>query len=323
MEPVAVARGRAPEATWPQARVEMTPLRIVVAFPLPFYAPVWVAARLGAFADAGLEASISVPPPGQTVPRLQAGGADVALSGVMRSLVLADRGERPPVAIAEVNSRDGFTLLAREPAAGFGWTDLEDRRLILFGEAPTPWMCLQDVLRRHGVAPGRVVPLRGLPVPEAIAAFRDGRADYLQTGQPMAEELIAAGDAHLAAAMAEAVGHVPYSSLMVTPGFRDRSPELCERAVRALTRALAWIARTPPGAIADLVAPDFPAVAPAVLRRVVAGYRAAGTWSAGPRQARAPFERLGRILQAGGLVRTVGRYEDLVDDRFATAAAGR
>jgi NitT/TauT family transport system substrate-binding protein len=303
--------------------VDLTPLRIVVAFPLPFYTPLWVAARRGLFAAEAIDARIIAPPPGQTIRFLESGQADVALSGVMRTFILADRGQRPPVAIAEVNSRDGFLLLAREPTPGFRWTDLEGRRVALFGEAPTPWMCLQDVLRRHGADPARLTLLRDLPAPEAIRVFLEGGADYLETAQPMAEELLAGGRAHLAAAMAEPVGHVPYSSLAVTPEFRERHPDVCAGAVRALARALDWIARTPPAAVAECVGSDFPAIAPALLRRVVERYHAAGTWAAGPRQAREPFERFGRILQAGGLIGTVARYEDLVDDRFAAAAVGR
>lgn len=48
---------------------------------------------------------------------------------------------------AEGISRDGFFLLPRRPLDGFRWAELISKRLIVFHEAPTPWMCLQDVLR--------------------------------------------------------------------------------------------------------------------------------------------------------------------------------
>ena len=276
---------------------------------------------MGAFAAEDLTTAILVPTPGQTVDLIQRGEADVALSGVMRSFVLADRGGARLTAIAEVNSRDGFLLLSRKPAAPFAWQDLERGRLILFGEAPTPWMCLQTVLREHGVDPGRLSLIRDLSVPEATRAFLAGDGDYLETAQPNGEELLAAGKAHLAVAMAEPVGHVPYSSLVVTPEFRQSRPDVCARVVRALTRAQRWMARERPETVADLVAPDFPAVDPAILRRVVTRFHAAGTWPSDPRQARVPFDRLGRMLVDGGLIRRASSYDDLVDDSFAQAAA--
>ena len=62
----------------------------------------------------------------------------VAVGGIMRSLVAYDRGESfVPVHFARVNDRDGFLLLGR--AIGFDWPDLAGKRLIVFGEAPTPW----------------------------------------------------------------------------------------------------------------------------------------------------------------------------------------
>lgn len=297
------------------------PLRIVTAFHLPFYAPIWVAERLGAFRDEGYDVTISTPPPGATPDALERGEADVALGGVMRGYVLADRPEpRYLIAIAEVNSRDGFFILSHRPVAGFNWSQLVGRRLALFSLAPTPWMCLQDVLRRHGVDPGLVHAIDGLGVAEGIDALRGGAADYLQTSQPMAEELIERGEAYLAAAQAPEVGHVPYSSLIVTPAFRQAHPDVCAASVRAMTRALRWMAEQPSDAAADLIAPEFPDIPPTRLRKVVARYQSAGTWADGPRQHREPFERLGRYLVDGGLIRSAAPYETLVDDSFAEAA---
>jgi NitT/TauT family transport system substrate-binding protein len=299
----------------------MDPIRIVVAFHSPFYAPVHVAHRLGAFRDEGLEAMRRVPPPGGTLDMIQTGAADLALSGVMRSFVQADRGGTHLVAIAEVNSRDGFFLVSRRPANGFAWRELEGRRLALFGLAPTPWMCLQMVLREHGVDPGKVHVLEGLDPGAGVAALERGDADYLQTGQPTAEALVEEGRAHLVTAQATGVAHVPYSSFIVTPAVRRDRPDLCQRAVNALARALGWMARHDGEAIADLVAPDFPDIPPPLLRKVITRYHAAGTWADGPRQDRAAFERLGAALVAGGLIRHAAPYESLVDDSFAQAAS--
>jgi NitT/TauT family transport system substrate-binding protein len=309
------------------------PLRVVVAFHSPFYAPVYVARRLGAFGAEGFEAALIVPPPGGTVDMVRAGDADVALSGVMRSFVLADRSAGRSgapgggadssrlVAIAEVNSRDGFFVLSRRPVEAFAWRDLAGQRLAVFGLAPTPWMCLQMVLREHGVDPSKVRVLDGLDPAAGVAALERGDADYLQTGQPTAEDLVEDGRAYLAGPQAAGVGHVPYSSLIVTADVRRARPEMCQRAVNALTRALRWMAARDATAIADLIGTDFPAVGRERFRKVIARYHGAGTWADGPRQDRRAFERLGGALVAGGLIRNAAAYDTLVDDSFAEAAA--
>jgi NitT/TauT family transport system substrate-binding protein len=299
------------------------PLRVVTAFPAPFYAPVNAAVRLGAFADEGLDVHLWSPAPGQTPGMLLRGEADVAVSGVMRCHVLADQS--PPVSlltIAEVNSRDGFYLLTRRPADGFRWDDLAGKRLALFTEAPTPWMCLQDVLRRHGVAPGSVAIRSGLPGPLAVEALLAGEVDFLQTGQPTAEQLLVDGNAHLAAAMADTVGPLPYSSFLVSPAFRQRESDLCARAVRGLARAQRWMVNSRPADIASLIAPDFPDIARPVLTRVVDRFQSAGTWPAHPHQPRAPYERMGQILVDGGLVGRAARFEDVCDNSFADSIPG-
>ncbi len=298
------------------------PLRLLTAFHSPFYTPVYLARRLGYFADEGLDATIESPEPGKTVDAIASGEADIAVSGVMRAHVAAGLPEPQRfVAIAEVNSRDGFVLVSHEPVGEFRWADLAGVRLILFAEAPTPWMCLQDVLRGADVNPEQVAVIRDLPTPQAIEALFAGRGDYLQTGLPAAEELIDEGRAHLVTAMADAVGHVPYSSLLVTPEFRDHHPDLCQRAVRALARVQRWMATEDPARAAELIAPDFPAIRPPILHRVVVRYHAAGTWPPRPAHEREPFERFGRMLVDGGLVRRAASFETIVDNTFAEAAA--
>ena len=297
-------------------------LRIAATFHHPYYAPLHVAHRLGSFEAAGLEPRIVFATEAAEAQRLLLRGeTDLAVGGAIRAFVMADTA--PPsrlLSIAEVNSRDGFFLLARDAAPDFRWSDLAGARLILFAEAPTPWLCLQDVLRRHGVDPSTVTVLAGLPVPAAVEAFLAGEADYLETGQPAAEELLERGAAHLAAEVGAHVGHITYTSFIVTPETRDARPELCRAAVTALARALRFMAAHDAAAITDLIASDFPSIPRPRLERIVARYQHLGSWPAGPLVAREGIERLGRILVAGGLIRNAASFEAIADNRFAEAA---
>jgi NitT/TauT family transport system substrate-binding protein len=297
-------------------------LRVGVAFHSPFYTPLFVTNALGYFRDEGFETTINVPPPGKTLDMLEDGSADLILGGVMRTFILAERGGPKMIAIAEVNSRDGFFILSRTPARTFSWRDLEGKRLALFGLAPTPWMCLQTAMREQGADPAKVQALEGLDVAQGIEALKSGRADYLQTGQPVVEQLIEDGVAHLAAAQAPIVKHVPYSSFIVTDQTRAKRAEFCAAAVRALARGLAWIASKEGDAITEALAPAFPDVSRVLMARAVSRLKAQGIWSDGPRQERAAFDRLGAMLVNGGLIKGAAPYDDLNDDRFAQQAVG-
>ena len=296
----------------------MAPTRLVVWEPFRsiFYAPQWVTLHGGHFAAEGLDVEVRTASGGVTTTGvLLDGQVQIALGGIMRSLDVADRGGAFLPHFAEVNSRNGFFLLGRQPR--FAWSDLPGCTVLGFAEAPTPWQCMLTVLRRHGVDPASVRIERTLPAPEAVAAFRAGHGDFLETGQPFTEALLRDGAAHLAASMGEATGPVPFSSYMTTTAFLRDGRETLVRFTRALARAQRWMARSTPEAIADVIAPAFPDVDPELRRRAVARYVRQSTWPTQPVLSRNGYEYLQQILLDGGFIRGRHRYEDLIDETVA------
>ncbi len=294
----------------------MTRLIVYEPFRSIFYAPQFVTLYGGHFTAEGLDVEVRTAGAGETTTgALLDGAARICLGGIMRSLDLADRGQPFLPHFAAVNQRNGFFLLGRRPA--FAWADLAGRTVLSFAEAPTPWQCMLTVLRRHGVDPASVRIERTRPVAEAVAAFRAGQGDFLETGQPFAEQLLADGAAHLAASMGEATGPVPFSSYMTTPAFLRDERDTVERFTRALDRAQRWMASAGAEAIAALIAPAFPDIAPEIHRRVVARYLAQATWATDPVLTVEGYEYLQQILLDGGFIRRRHRWEDLIDDTVA------
>jgi NitT/TauT family transport system substrate-binding protein len=272
-------------------------LRLVAPFHSLFYAPMHVAVHGGHLAAEGLEPMLTTADhAGGTVDALLGGRADVALSGLMRSFELADRGGPRLVHFAAVNDRNGFFLLGREPRPRFSWSDLVGRTVLSFAGAPTPWLCMQAVLRRQGVDPARVTFVRHLATPEAVSAFRAGKADFIEHGPPVIDELVRDGAGHLVASMGEATGPVPFSSCMTTP--------------EMLTGAA-------------VMAPAFPEIAAGTRVRAVERYLRQSTWAPDPALTRAGFEALQEILLAGGFIARRRRFEDLVDTSLAAQAMER
>jgi NitT/TauT family transport system substrate-binding protein len=299
-------------------------MRLTVAQPFRslFYAPQYVAIHGGHFAAEGLDVQAVVADGStNTLRALVEGTAQISLGGLMRSLDVADRGGRLFPHFAEVNSRNGFFLLSRTPRPDFTWRDLVGRTVISFAGAPTPWQCMLTVLRRHGLDPARVTFVRDLHGADAVAAFRAGRGEFLEAGQPTAEELLSGGAAHLVASMGEATGPVPFSSYMTTPDRLRREPELLLRFTRAVYLAERWMARHDAAAIGDLIAPDFADVPADLRRRAVERYQRQGTWATDPLLRRPGFEYLQQILLDGGFIKRRHRYEDLVDVGYVRQAA--
>jgi NitT/TauT family transport system substrate-binding protein len=296
-------------------------LTLIEPFRSIFYAPQFVALHRGEFAAEGFDVTLrTAPQAGGTVHALLDGSADVALGGIMRSLDLADHGGGLLPHFAEVNARNGFFLLARQPQPSFAWGDLAGRTVISFAGAPTPYYCMLSVLRRHGVDPARVAFVRDRHGDDAVAALRSGRADYLEAGQPTTEVLIGEGAAHLVASMGEATGPVPFSSYMATPARLSSDPDLFVRFTRAAVRAQRWIAGATATEIAAVIGPAFPDVPAPLCTRVVERYHRQGTWTTPITIGREGYDRLHDLLLDGGFIRRRHRYEDLIDTSIAERA---
>jgi NitT/TauT family transport system substrate-binding protein len=299
------------------------PLRVVVAFHSIFYAPLPVAIRGGHFAAEGIDVDPETPAlAAGTVDALLSGVADVSLSGIMRSFQLVDRGGARLVHFAAVNDRNGFFLLSREPRPRFAWSDVAGRTIISFGGAPTPWLCMQAVLRRHGVDPARVTFRRDLSTPDAIAAFRAREGDFIEHGPPVIDQLIADGTGHLVATMGEATGPVPFSSLMATPEMLTKQRDVLIRFVRGLYRAQRWMAASSAQEIAAVVAPVFGDIDPAIRVAAVERYLRQSTWARDPVLTRAGYETLQEILLSAGFIKKPHPFESLVDTEIARTAVG-
>ncbi len=296
----------------------MIAVAVMETFRSLFYAPQFVALHGGHFSAEGLDVTVTTAGGGRTTTSaLLDGTAKISLGGIMRSLGLADGGGGFLPHFAEVNSRNGFFLVSREPRPGFRWSDLAGKTVISFAEAPTPWQCLLTVLRREGVDPASVTIERSLPVADAVAAFRAGRGDFLEQAQPTTEALLAEGAAHLVASMGEATGPLPFSSYMTTWQTLRREEDLVLRFTRGLYAAQRFMAAHDAGAIAAVIAPAFPDIAPDLRERVVARYLRQGTWARDPICRRPGYEYLHKILLDGGFITTPQRYEDLIETTIA------
>ena len=297
-------------------------MTVLMPFDTPFYAPLAAGAGLGHFREEGLDVRWQ---PAATfgksaVEALLDGSIEITLSGLMRSFDLADREGRVLPHFAEVCSRSGFFLLGRKPMPGFRWSDLVGKTVISFAEAPTPWQCMLTVLRRNGVDPATVRIERERPGPEALAAFRGGHGDFFEQTQPIVEQLLAGGEAHLVASMGEATGPVPFTSYMTTRDFLRREPGIVLHFTRALYRTQRWLAGHDAKNIADAIKPGFPDIAPDILERAVGRFARQGTWSSDPILRRPGFDYLQDILKSGGFITKTHRYEDLVDTAIAERA---
>jgi NitT/TauT family transport system substrate-binding protein len=285
-----------------------------------FYAPFYAALARGAYAAEGVDVTfVSAPKPGDAATNVMGGAADVCWGGPMR--VMQTYHQVPNcdlVSFAEVVTRDPFLLVGRQPKPDFSLSDLIGLRVATVSEVPTPWMCLQEDLRRAGIDPASLTRVTGRTMAENCASLAAGDVDVVQVFEPFVSTLVAAGTGHIWYAAADR-GPTSYTTFYARRGVLTERRDELTRMVRAIHTTQQWVASADGAEIATTVAAFFPAVPAAILAAACTRYKALGIWSVTPILPRAGYDRLKESLVSGGFVDPGTPFEVAVDNSLAEA----
>jgi NitT/TauT family transport system substrate-binding protein len=293
-------------------------LRLFENYRFVLYAPFYAAHAIGAYNAETLDvALLKSPGAGKAEQALIDGAADALWAGPMRVIKHHDDHPRSPLAcFAEIVCRDPFSILGREPNPGFRLADLAQMRFASVSEVPTPWLCLQEDLRQAGIDPARLDRVADRSMADNCAALREGRLDAVQLFEPVVEQALSTGAAHLWHAASDR-GRTTYTAFVTTREQLQRDTEPLLRMVRAVYRTQQWIAAHPAAEIAAAIASFFPALDHGVLTGALARYQAQRVWGEDPVLPEDGFDRLRRALASGGFIARPAAYRDCVDNRLA------
>lgn len=293
-------------------------ISIYESFRAVFYTPFYLPHILGAYEAEGLDVRLGTSPDlGTVAAQLREGEADVYWGGPMRIMVNYDRDpDCDIVGFCEAIARDPFFLIGRELRPDFEFRALQSVRLATVSEVPTPWMCLQDDLRRAGIDPGSVERITDGSMADNAEALREGRIDVVQTFQPFVEALLRDGVGHIWYAAADR-GPCTYTTFYALRSTLDSEFDVPLRMTRAMYRCQKWLHAQPAPEIAVAVREFFGDCPLDLLAASIDRYLALGVWSRNPRIPRRSFERLRTALLSGGLIGREIPYEQCVDVRFA------
>jgi NitT/TauT family transport system substrate-binding protein len=223
------------------------------------------------------------------------------------------------VCFCDVIARDPFFVIGREPRPDFRFADLAGIRFASVAEVPTPWLCLQDDIRRAGIDPATMDRISGPSMAENAAALHAGAIDAVQLFQPYAEELIASGAGHVWYAAADR-GLTAYTVLVTRRKLLAARRDELLAMTRAMTRTLRWMAATPGHDIARALGEFFPAVAPEIFAAAIDRYRKLQVFASDPVLKREGFGRLQAAMQSGGALDREIAFEECVDNSLANQA---
>lgn len=286
-----------------------------------FYTPFYAAYETGAYKAEGVEVDFRLSSsPEQTAASLRAGEVEVMWGGPLRVLMTHDADPASDVVcFCDVVARDPFFVIGREPRPGFRPADLATVRIGTVSEVPTPWLCLQDDIRRDGVDPASVARVMDGTMARNAAALRAGTLDAVQLFQPYAEDLLASGDGHLWYAAANR-GLTAYTTLVTRRSVIATKRDELLGMVRAMHRTLRWIRATPGADIQRVLASYFPDVPPALFAAAIDRYRALDLYGPDPLTRKEGFDRLAVCMRSGGALSRDVPFAECVDNSLAEQA---
>lgn len=285
-----------------------------------FYTGFYAAFAIGAFRDQGVDVEMrTVGDPAASTAGVLEGKAQVMWGGPMRLLLGHDRDPNSPLlGFAEVVVRDPFYLIGRRPNPSFRFSDLQGQRLGTVSEVPTPWECLQDDVRRAGMAPASLHRVSDRTMAQNADALRAGELDVIQVFEPFVEQLLREGAGHIWYTAATR-GPCSYTTLVTSRQFAAAEPEVLRAMTRAIAKTLHWLAATDPRDVAKAVASYFPDLPQGVLAAALARYKANGLYGDHPKHSVTGFVRLKSALLSGGFINRDVPFDECIDTTFAEA----
>lgn len=281
------------------------------------YAPFYLADRLGLFSQQALDVEIiPSPSPVETAQGLLAGRVDVAWGGPMRVMKHHDQDpDCPLVCFCKVVGPEPFSLVGREAVDRFDFHALLGRRVGVMTDVPTPWLTLQEDLRRSGIDPQALDQGPARTMADNVVALAKGEVDVVQVMEPYTEAAVQAGG-HLWHPFALR-GDVVFTSFYTTRQFATRESSTCQALSQAMGAALRKIRTDSPTETAAAITDWFPDLSQSHLSNSIQRYIDTGIWPSSTRMSESAFVRLKGALLSGEFIGTDVPYERAVLDQLS------
>jgi NitT/TauT family transport system substrate-binding protein len=278
------------------------PLRIIASRHSAFYSPLLCCIRR--LRDEEKAIAYSVLEPGQrSYALLRDKETDIMQSAVSSNWNDRERGVEPlPVHFAQINTRDGFFLVGREPDPTFTWKQLEGRAL-LSDHGRQPLVMLKYALQHNGVDWKKIKMIDAGTPEQMEAAFRAGVGDYIHLQAP-----IVVGE--VLASVGAVMPAVAFSSLCCAREFQ-KSDEY-RGFLKAYADSREWVRSALPEEVTAALSSFFPHHAAEDIADAIRRYQTLGCWNGGIEIDRDLYEQCLNVFQAAGAISWRHRYEEVV-----------
>ena len=289
-----------------------------------FYAPQYAAIELGYFDEEGLDVTlVNGGGADKVMTALVSGEADIGFMGSEASVYTYANGEADyAVNFAQLTQRAGNFLVGREPEPDFQWENLKGKKVLGGRAGGMPQMVFEYILKKNGIDPTKDLSIdQSISFGLTAAAFTSNDSDYTVEFEPFATALEQEGNGYVVASLGKDSGYVPYTAYSAKKSYLEKHPEIIRKFTNAIQKGLDYVNTHSAEEIAETISPQFKETDTEKIAIIVDRYKEQDTWKENTVFEKESFELLENILEEAGELDTRVPYEDLVNTKFAKAAA--
>ncbi|MGV3653365.1 MAG: ABC transporter substrate-binding protein [Noviherbaspirillum sp.] len=286
-----------------------------------FYAPQYVALKIGAFEQEGLSVKEPKTTWGTqaTITEIISGGSNIALLGPEAAAMTqgADPSRRL-VNFARLTDKDGSFIISKKPMPDFKISDLKGKTIVTAGAGSSPYLVLVELIKKAGLDPKKDVNIRNIPISaNIIPSFLEGGADFAQAFEPAVAKAVAEAGAHRVASVGVLMGSLPYTAYMAPASYIEKNPAVIQSFTNAIQKGLDWTNQHSADEVAEAIAPYFKDLPLATIKTVIAEYKKADVWPKDVAISRDGMKRMTDLMVDGGVIKESVAYEKVVNPGFA------
>ena len=280
-----------------------------------FYAPQYVAHKLGYFEEEGLDVEIILTSGADKVTSaVLSGDVNIGFCGSEATIYVYNEGEKDYlINFAALTKRDGSFLVSREKYDNFTLGDLKGKKIIGGRKGGMPEMTLEWALKENGIDPKSDVKIdTSIAFAAMSGAFIGGEGDFVSLFEPNALEIEKNGYGYVVASIGELGGVVPYTAYNARKSYILENPDVIEGFTRAIQKGLDYVHNNDSREIAKLLEDYFPNTSIDDLEKLVQRHKDIDSWFNSTSISEKDFNHIQEIMISAGELKSKVDYKILV-----------
>ena len=280
-----------------------------------FYAPQYVAHKLGYFEEEGLDVEIILTSGADKVTSaVLSGDVNIGFCGSEATIYVYNEGEKDYlINFAALTKRDGSFLVSREKYDNFTLGDLKGKKIIGGRKGGMPEMTLEWALKQNGIDPKRDVKIdTSIAFAAMSGAFIGGEGDFVSLFEPNALEIEKNGYGYVVASIGKLGGVVPYTAYNARKSYILENPDVIEGFTKAIQKGLDYVHNNDSREIAKLLEDYFPNTSIDDLEKLVQRHKDIDSWFNSTSISEKDFNHIQEIMISAGELKSKVDYKILV-----------